>query len=263
MEKHLHRKKQRKKRIIAMIILIIAVAASTFELATFLPTIGELNTPANSYISEYYIENAVEDTHSYNIVTAVLADYRGFDTLFETCVMFLSGITAMMVLSTKDKVSKSIEINSDDVNIFESDIMDNAFRIIIPIIMIYGIYVLAHGEISLGGGFQAGALLASAYLLDKIIPGFRTVLDRITEEFALIVAGVGSFIYLSTGLLPMFNGGNFLEYGKFPFGSKSIEAVGYLHSTGILLIEVGVTICVAGVIIAILEVVLERTSFDE
>ena len=97
MEKHLHRKKQRKKRIIAMIILIIAVAASTFELATFLPTIGELNTPANSYISEYYIENAVEDTHSYNIVTAVLADYRGFDTLFETCVMFLSGITAMMV----------------------------------------------------------------------------------------------------------------------------------------------------------------------
>ena len=52
MEKHLHRKKQRKKRIIAMIILIIAVAASTFELATFLPTIGELNTPANSYISE-------------------------------------------------------------------------------------------------------------------------------------------------------------------------------------------------------------------
>ena len=55
----------------------------------------------------------------------------------------------------------------------------------------------------------------------------------------------------------MFNGGNFLEYGKLPFAA---EAVADLHSTGILMIEIGVTIAVMGVIIAILEIVLERTE---
>ena len=145
----------------------------------------------------------------------------------------------------------------DDENIFGSMIMDSAFRLVVPIIFIYGIYVLIHGEISLGGGFQAGALLASAYLLDRIIPSFASLIGYITEEIALLVAGVGVFIYAFTGILPMFNGGNFLEYGKLPFAA---EAVADLHSTGILMIEIGVTLAVMGVVIAILELVLERTD---
>lgn len=255
-------KKSRKKRIIGMTILIVAVSLCTFKIATFLPTVGDHNTPANTYISQYYITNSVKDTHSLNIVTAVLADYRGFDTLFETCVMFLSGITAMMVLSTKDRINKKNEINPDKINIFESDIMDSAFRFVIPIVLIYGVYVLFHGEISLGGGFQAGALLACAYLLERIIPGVRFFIN-ILEDVPLIFAGLGTFLYLFTGLLPMFNGGNFLEYGKLPFGPQTAENIAHLHTTGITMIEIGVTICVMSVIISILDVVLERTDFDD
>jgi len=255
--------KTRKKRIISLIILIVAVSVCTFKIANYLPTVGDHNTPANMYISEYYISNAVEDTHSYNIVTAVLADYRGFDTLFETCVMFLSGITAMMVLSTKDKVNKKEIFNNETVvNIFESDVMDSAFRFVIPIVLIYGIYVLFHGEISLGGGFQAGALLASAYLLERIIPGVRFSF-KIFEDITLIFAGLGTFIYLLAGVLPMFNGGNFLEYGKLPFGPQTAENIEHLHTIGITMIEIGVTLCVMFVIISILDVVLERTDFDD
>jgi len=255
-------KKSRKKRIIGMTILIVVVSLFTFKIATFLPTIGDHNTPANTYISQYYITNSVKDTHSLNIVTAVLADYRGFDTLFETCVMFLSGITAMMVLSTKDRINKKNEINPDKINIFKSDIMDSAFRFVIPIVLIYGVYVLFHGEISLGGGFQAGALLAYAYLLERIIPGVRFFIN-ILEDVPLIFAGLGTFLYLFTGLLPMFNGGNFLEYGKLPFGPQTAENIAHLHTTGITMIEIGVTICVMSVIISILDVVLERTDFDD
>lgn len=253
----------RKNRLIGMIILIIAVCICTFKIATYLPTIGDHNTPANSYISEYYIAHALGDTHAYNIVTAVLADYRGFDTLFETCVMFLSGITAMMVLSTKEKVKKSKEPKKLFVSSFESDVMDSSFRLIVPIVLIYGVYVLIHGELSLGGGFQAGALIACAYMLERIIPGMRSAVDFIKEEVALLFAGIGAFIYLFTGLLPMFNGGNFLEYSKLPFGAQTVENIAHLHTTGILMIEIGVTVCVAFVIIAILDIVLERTEFNE
>lgn len=250
--------KVNKKMVVGLVLVIIIVGVLSYGVASFLPVIGDVNTPANSYISKYFIENSVPHTHAANIVTAVLADYRGFDTLFETTVLFLSGLTTLMVLSTKEKISEKNKIDIiDDENTFGSMIMDSAFRIVVPIIIIYGIYVLIHGEISLGGGFQAGALLASAYLLDRIIPSFTSLIGDIAEEIALIIAGIGVFIYAFTGILPMFNGGNFLEYGKLPFAA---EAVADLHSTGILMIEIGVTVAVMGVIIAILEIVLDRTD---
>lgn len=247
-----------KKLVFGLIMVIVLVAIGSFYIASFLPRIGDPNTPANKYISAYFIEHSLEDTHAANIVTAVLADYRGFDTLYETCVMFLSGITALAILSTKEKTHKENVVDIiDEHNYFGGMVMDGAFRIVVPIILIYAIYVLIHGEISLGGGFQAGALLASAYLLDRIIPSFTSLVGHITDQFALIIAGIGVFFYLFTGVLPMCNGGNFLEYGKLPFGA---EAVAELHTTGILMIEIGVTAAVMGVIIAILELVLERTD---
>ena len=98
-------------------------------------------------------------------------------------------------------------------------------------------------------------------MLERIIPGVRSAFDFIREDLALLFAGIGAFIYLFTGLLPMFTGGNFLEYGKLPFGEQTAENIAHLHTTGILMIEIGVTVCVAFVIIAILDIVLERTDF--
>jgi multicomponent Na+:H+ antiporter subunit B len=129
--------------------------------------------------------------------------------------------------------------------------------------MIYGVYVLFHGELSLGGGFQAGALVACAYLLDRIMPSFVTRIGEVREEKMLIVAGLGVFVYAFTGILPMFFGGNFLEYSKLPFAAFVEHGEAGLHTTGILMIEIGVSICVAAVIMTILEVVLERTDFED
>ena len=76
----------------------------------------------------------------------------------------------------------------------------------------------------------------------------------------IIVPQISQFFFALTGVLPMFNGGRFMELGKLPFPAAS-EAE--LHADGILMVEIGVMICVAGVIITILEVVLERTDFDD
>jgi multicomponent Na+:H+ antiporter subunit B len=77
------------------------------------------------------------------------------------------------------------------------------------------------------------------------------------------VAGLGVFVYAFTGILPMFFGGNFLEYSKLPFAAFVEHGEAGLHTTGILMIEIGVSICVAAVIMTILEVVLERTDFED
>lgn len=250
-----------KKKIVGVAVIILFVPAASFLFPDILPAVGALSSPVNSHLSTYYIENSLSDTGAHNMVTAVLADYRGFDTLFETCVMFLAGITALMVLSSTAKVNKSQRVQHEIGRVsFSGTILDTAFRVIVPIIVIYAFYVFAHGETSLGGGFQAGALLAIAYMIDRIIPSFNNSLGNMTEEIAAMTAGAGVFIYILTGLLPMFNGGNFLQYEKLPFGA---ETAAELHGTGIIMIEIGVVVCVMATIINILEVVLERTKFDD
>jgi len=82
--------KKNKKTAAGLVVLILIVALFGLKVGSWLPVIGDHNSPANAYLSPYYILHAEDQTHSPNIVTAVLADYRGFDTLFETCVLFLS-----------------------------------------------------------------------------------------------------------------------------------------------------------------------------
>jgi multicomponent Na+:H+ antiporter subunit B len=63
-----------------------------------LPPWAEPDQPASVHVSPQYIERAVEETGVPNIVTAVLADYRGYDTLFETAVIFTAGVAVLMIL---------------------------------------------------------------------------------------------------------------------------------------------------------------------
>ncbi len=63
-----------------------------------LPDHADPEAPANTHVSPTYIEDSMEDTHTPNIVTAVLADYRGYDTLGETVVIFTAGLACILVL---------------------------------------------------------------------------------------------------------------------------------------------------------------------
>ena len=264
--------KKTKKTAAGLALVIALTLIGGLKVGSFLPVIGSHSSPANLYLSNYYILNAQMHTHAANIVTAVLADYRGFDTLFETCVLFLSGIATMMVLSTKERVKPKAKknlpdgaksVHPDHIASYGGTVLQASFRLIVPVVMLYGIYVLFHGELSLGGGFQAGALIACAYLLDRIMPSFETRIVEVREEKMVIVAGLGVFVYAFTGILPMLSGGNFLEYSKLPFGIFTDYVEAELHTYGILMIEIGVSICVAAVIMTILEVVLERTDFED
>jgi len=62
------------------------------------PPWGGPQAPASSYLSPVYIEQAVEQTHVPNIVTAILGDYRGYDTMFETVVIYCAGMAVLSVL---------------------------------------------------------------------------------------------------------------------------------------------------------------------
>ena len=68
-----------------------------------MPTMQTVDAPSHNEVTEYYIENAVNETGSVNFISAILADYRGFDTLGETIVLFTSVIAVASVLRTVKK----------------------------------------------------------------------------------------------------------------------------------------------------------------
>lgn len=63
-----------------------------------LPLFGDIHSVASDYLSPYYLENAYHDLKTPNVVTAILADYRGFDTLLETSVVFIAGLACLLIM---------------------------------------------------------------------------------------------------------------------------------------------------------------------
>jgi multicomponent Na+:H+ antiporter subunit B len=74
--------------------------------STGLPELGDPEAPANTHVSPTYIEESEHDTHTPNIVTAVLADYRGYDTLGETVVIFTAGLACILILMKRKNDDK-------------------------------------------------------------------------------------------------------------------------------------------------------------
>lgn len=132
-----------------------------------------------------------------------------------------------------------------------------AFRLLVPFSLVYAIYVLILGETSPGGGFQAGVVLAFGIVLARLILGEDTPVFNIKLKNSLALAGIGTFIYALAGWLTLFGGGKFLDYSFLPF---AIEETHELHALGILIIEIGVTVCVMMTILNIMDVVTKRSD---
>jgi multicomponent Na+:H+ antiporter subunit B len=66
--------------------------------ANDLPQFGDPGSPASRHVSPFYLENSWDDSRTANVVTAVLMDYRAFDTLMETVVIFTAGIACALLL---------------------------------------------------------------------------------------------------------------------------------------------------------------------
>ncbi|MDH3228329.1 MAG: Na(+)/H(+) antiporter subunit B [Alphaproteobacteria bacterium] len=118
-------------------------------------------------------------------------------------------------------------------------------KLLIPFIMLFALYVQFHGDYGPGGGFQAGVIFGSAFILYALVFGVE-VACRVAPAWA-VRSGIafGALLYGVTGLVAMQKGGNYLDYSAL-----SADPVAGQH-LGILVIELGVGITVASVMIAI------------
>ena len=119
-------------------------------------------------------------------------------------------------------------------------------KALIPFIQLFALYVIAHGEISPGGGFQGGVILGASIILYVIAFGSFEGRRRISEKSNDLFNSLGVLIYAVIGVLCLLAGGAYLEYSKLPLGSYKIAS-----QLGMYGIEIGVGITVAAVMITI------------
>ena len=118
-------------------------------------------------------------------------------------------------------------------------------KYIVPPIVLFALYVLFHGEYSPGGGFQAGVIFGSAFVLYGIVFGIEPVEQVVRPRLLAALACVGVLLYAGVGVVSLLLGGNYLEYTTLAEDPVSAQ------QRGIVLVETGVGITVASVMIII------------
>ena len=212
------------------------------------PEWGNPQSPASkSPVSSHFIAETGVDTEVPNMVTAVLADYRGFDTMFETVVVFIAGMAVLAIL--KNSVKKG-SVRFDHIVDVEPDlIVTNTVRLIVPVIQIFAFYVLAHGHVSPGGGFQGGVLKGASFILVALSWDLETALARFPMNRCIIVAAAGIILYGGIGLLSMFLGGEFLDYAELEKVLPVSREMARYHA--MLGVEIGVGLTVTAIMFAL------------
>ena len=148
----------------------------------------------------YYVHEGVKETGATNIVTSVVIGYRGLDTLGEVTVLFVAATGLAMVLHLTDKGRVK------DVREPASLVVFTGCRFLFPLILLFGTYVFVHGHLTPGGGFQGGAVVASAFLLLYLSCRGR----RLNEGRLSVTESLSGLIFVVVGLIGLAVGGAFL-----------------------------------------------------
>lgn len=226
------------------VVAIFALSVAFVIAGTGMPLFGDIAAPAALHVSDYYLEHGFHDAHTPNIVTVMIADYRGFDTLGETVVVFTAGLACWLLLPRRRPAPPTaLTVRKDSV------IVDVITRLMVPIIMIFALYVIFHGHYSPGGGFQGGALMAGATLLARVVLGRERSESILPVWLGTPLGLLGISIYAGFGLAGLLFGGGVLQYDAIPLA----EAADMRRNWGIMGVEIGVAFGVMGTLVSIFD----------
>lgn len=211
---------------VALCLLLIAVLLLA---VSWLPVLGDPDGPNNNEVSTRYVEKGMEESGAVNMVTNMILSYRGFDTFGETCVLFIAA-TCVIVLLRKNE--EKIEKESETDWKYEprpDAILQKMTQVLVPVIFLYGFYIILNGHLSPGGGFSGGAVIGAGLILYVTTFGFHKT-QRFFNEKIYEVVKVGALsLYSVTMIYYFYTGANMIE-NAIPLGTP-----GDILSSGMIL----------------------------
>ncbi len=223
-------------------ILVVGVTGAALVYGTLdMPPFGRADNPVHEHVAPRYIEESPKEVGLPNMVTSVLASYRGFDTLGETVVVFAAAIGVFSLLG----IRRENENLSPESGFKAHRVLRVISKLLIPMVILFALYVQFHGDFGPGGGFQAGVIAAAAFILYALTFGLPYAFAVIGPRFLQLLAPLGVLLYASVGLYSMAKGGQFLDYNQL-----AADPIAGQHY-GIIIIELGVGITVFAVMLSI------------
>jgi len=192
------------------ILMMLALLALVFaQLAT-----NYTENTSLSKLGSYYAENGPRELGVPNLVTAVVVTYRGLDTLGEVTVLFISAAGVGLLLRRTRRQDDDEDLEQGDraeettgTHRAASEIVETATELLLPMVMLFGIYVFLNGHLSPGGGFQGGAIIASGTMfLLLALPE-----SHISRLLVALTESLSGFSYVVIGVLGVFMAGGFLD----------------------------------------------------
>ena len=207
---------------------------------SYLPKYGHEENPVNNEVSARYIEQGLQETGAVNIVTGMILDYRAFDTLGESHVLFLATCTVLILLRRDKKKYQETAEHNDRIYEPKNDvILQTVARILVPFIEIFGMYVILGGHLGPGGGFSGGAICGAGLILYLNAFGFAKTERFFTGKTYKCMCFGALACYSLAKTYSFFTGANHIE-SVIPLGTP-----GAILSSGLILI---LDICVGFVV---------------
>ena len=174
------------KNLLTAVILVI-FAVLIINAIDHIPSPGERKTFSEATNSITAMGET--ETGARNLVTAVLFDYRSFDTLGETTVIYAAVAGVVMMFTT----GKKLKLSFDEL----SFIAKQSIGLVIAFIFLVGFYTILHGHLTPGGGFQGGVVWASSMILTAIVYGIAFERNIISPSFKVVLESLGALSLIS------------------------------------------------------------------
>jgi multicomponent Na+:H+ antiporter subunit B len=185
------------------------VVVLSYVLIIFIIALSDLETLYNNAGKIFFSENGYLDTGSRNLVTAIYLDYRLFDSLFEAGILLVA-VSGVLWISQHNIKEKNATFMMDKQKTPELFITFG--RLLYPIMLLFGIYIILNGHLSPGGGFQGGAIVATAILILYYIDISKEIdvhtiitIEKILFLLLLLIASLSFFTRgeLMTNFIPL------------------------------------------------------------
>lgn len=168
---HLHMLSKGSKRVRRLYVALASLFAciligGLLYTVSCMPTTGDPEGIITGTVAQRYINDGLEETGAVNIVAGMILDYRAFDTLGESNVLFLAACSVFLILRAKahdgeepmDKYDRSYEPHQDLI-------LQRMADVLTPVILLFGLYIVFNGHLSPGGGFSGGAVMGAGLIL--------------------------------------------------------------------------------------------------
>lgn len=197
--------------VMAFTACLAVVSVMLLLTVSYLPPFGAPANPAHNEVFSKYIEDTLEDTSATNVVAGIILDYRAFDTFGESTVLFAAACAVIILLRDDGKKGKKPSGTGGDDETQREPILTRVSALVVPVLLLYGIYVILNGHISPGGGFSGGTIIGAGLILcrNAFGAGLTSRIINARTYTRVILCSLG-FYALAKGY-SFFTGANHIE----------------------------------------------------